>query len=44
MDGYIFLHRISCNNYNESWDLKADVEEWKNYIGYYPELVNADQI
>ena len=29
MDRYIFLHRISWENYNEFWDLKADFEEWK---------------
>ena len=42
MDGYIFLHRISWDNYKESQDLKAQVEEWKNYTGYYPEWVYRD--
>lgn len=42
IDGYIFLHRISWDNYKESQDLKAQVEEWKNYTGYYPEWVYRD--
>ncbi len=44
IDGYVFLHRISWDNYNESGDLKAQVEEFKNYTGHYPESVHADQI
>ena len=31
IDRYVFLHRISGDNYNESGDLKAQVEEFKNY-------------
>lgn len=44
IDGYVFLHRISWDNYNESGDLKAQVEEFKNYTGHYPESIHADQI
>ncbi len=44
IDGYIFLHRISWDNYNESGDLKPQVEEFKNYTGHYPESVHADKI
>lgn len=44
IDGYVFLHRISWDNYNESGDLKAQVEQFKNYTGHYPESVHADQI
>ena len=44
IDGYVFLHRISWDNYNESGDLKAQLEEFKNYTGHYPESVHADQI
>ena len=29
IDGYVFLHRISWDNYNESGDLEAQVEEFK---------------
>lgn len=43
-DGYVFLHRISWDNFNESGDLKAQVEAFKNYTGFYPESVHADQI
>jgi len=28
-------------NYNESGDLKVQVEEFKNYTGYYPESIHA---
>lgn len=43
-DGYIFLDHISWNNFNESGDLKAQIESFKNYTGYYPESVHVDQI
>ena len=41
IDGYVFLHRISWDNYNESGDLEAQVEEFKNYTGHYPESVHG---
>ena len=44
IDGYVFLHRISWDNYNESGDLKALFVEFKNYTGHYPESVHADKI
>jgi len=34
-DGYVFLDRISWDNFNESGDLKAQVEAFKSYTGYY---------
>ena len=43
-EGYVFLDRISWDNFNESGDLKAQVEAFKNYTGYYPESVHADRI
>lgn len=43
-DGYVFLDHISWDNYNESGDLKAQVEAFKNYTGYYPESVHVDKI
>ena len=43
-DGYIFLDRISWNNFNESIDLKIQIESFKNYTGYYPESVHVDKI
>ncbi len=43
-DGYIFLEHISWDNFNESGDLKSQVETYKNYTGYYPESVHVDKI
>lgn len=43
-DGYVFLDRISWDNFNESGDLKTQVEAFKNYTGYYPESVHVDKI
>lgn len=43
-DGYIFLDRISWNNFNESTDLKIQIESFKKYTGYYPESVHIDKI
>jgi len=43
-DGYVFLDRISWNNFNESADLKIQIESFKNYTGYYPESVHVDKI
>jgi transposase, IS5 family len=43
-EGYVFLDRISWDNFNESGDLKARVEAFKNYTGCYPESVHADRI
>ena len=34
-DGYVFLDRMSWDNFNESGDLKAQVEAFKSYTGYY---------
>jgi transposase, IS5 family len=42
--GYVFLDRLSWNNFNESGDLKMQVEAFKNYTGYYPESVHVDKI
>ena len=41
IDRYVFLHRISWDNYNESGDLEAQVEEFKNYTGHDPESVHG---
>ena len=41
---YVFLDRISSDNFNESQDFKTQVEEFKNFTGYYPESVHVDQI
>jgi transposase, IS5 family len=41
---YVFLDRISWDNFNESGDLKEQVEVFKAATGYYPESVHVDQI
>nr|WP_076612210.1 IS5-like element ISMich1 family transposase [Coleofasciculus chthonoplastes] len=43
-DGYVFLDRISWDNFNESVDLKAQIEAYYNYTGFYPESVHVDKI
>jgi transposase, IS5 family len=43
-NGYIFLDRISWNNFNESGDLKMQVELFKDFTGAYPESVHVDKI
>ena len=43
-EGYVFLDRISWDNFNESGDLKQHVEKFKDYTGYYPESVHVDKI
>jgi hypothetical protein len=43
-EGYVFLDRMSWDNFNEFGDLKAQIEAFKSYTGYYPESVHADRI
>ena len=43
-EGYVFLDHISWDNFNESADLKTQVEAFKDYTGYYPESVHVDKI
>lgn len=43
-DGYVFLDKISWDNFNESGDLINQVELFKTATGYYPESVHADKI
>jgi hypothetical protein len=43
-EGYVFLDRISWDNYNESGDLQAQVEIYHQYTGFYPESVHVDKI
>lgn len=44
VDNYVFLDRISWENFNESGDLKTQVEKFKETYGCYPESVHADRI
>ena len=43
-EGYVFLDRMSWDNFNELGDLKAQVEAYHSFTGYYPESVHADII
>jgi transposase, IS5 family len=43
-EGYVFLDRMSWDNFNSSGDLKAQVEAYYSFTGYYPESVHADRI
>ncbi len=44
VEGYVFLDKISWENYNESGDFISQVESYKEYTGFYPESVHADKI
>lgn len=43
-DQYVFLDRLSWDNFNESGDLKTQIEAYKNFTGYYPSSVHVDKI
>jgi IS5 family transposase len=43
-EGYVFLDRISWDNFNESGDLKSQIEAYYKRTGYYPESVHVDRI
>jgi transposase, IS5 family len=43
-NGYVFLDRLSWDNFNESGDLKSQAEEFKITTGNYPESIHVDQI
>jgi hypothetical protein len=43
-DKFVFLDKISWDNFNESGDLQSQVEKYKNLTGYYPESLHADKI
>jgi hypothetical protein len=44
VDGFAFVDRISWDNFNESIDLKDQIEAYKNRFGHFPESVHADKI
>lgn len=44
VNGFSFVDRISWDNYNESGDLKSQIEGYRNRFWFYPESVHADQI
>ncbi len=43
-NNYARIDRISWDAFNESTDLKQQVERYKDLYGYYPELVQTDKI
>jgi transposase, IS5 family len=43
-DQYVFLDHLSWDNFNESRDLKTQVEAYKNFTGYDPSSVHVDRI
>jgi len=44
IDGISFVDRISWDAYNESGDLKGQIEGYRKRFGHYPESVHADKI
>ena len=44
IDGYVFLDEISWDNFNESTYLQKQVENYYQYLGYYPESIHVDKI
>jgi len=44
VEGYVFLDRLSWDNFNESQDFIEQVETYYKQIGYYPESVHVDKI
>lgn len=44
VDNYMFLDRISWENFNESGDLQEQIEKFKQTYGCYPSSVHADRI
>ena len=43
-EGYVFLYRLSWDNFNESGDFKAQIEAYYRFTGSYPKSVHVDRI
>jgi len=43
-DGYVALHRLSWDAYNEGGDLISQIESYREGFGCYPSSVHADSI
>ena len=43
-NGYVFIDRLSWDNFNESGDLKSQADRFKLATGNYPESIHVDQI
>jgi IS5 family transposase len=44
VNGFSFVERIDWDAYNESCDLKDQIERYKQRFGFYPESVHVDKI
>lgn len=44
VDGFVFVDRISWENFNESTELKDQIKAYKTRFGHFPESVHADKI
>lgn len=44
VEGYVRINNLSWEAYNESGDMKNQVEDYRDHYGYYPEVVLADKI
>jgi hypothetical protein len=44
VDNYVFLDRLSWDNFHESQDFIQQVESFNKQTGYYPESVHVDKI
>jgi len=44
VNGYALVDRINWDNFNESADLRDQVQAHKDRFGFYPESVHADKI
>ena len=44
VEGCVFLDHLSWDNFNESGDLIAQIEQFKVRFGHYPESVHVDKI
>jgi hypothetical protein len=43
-NGYARINTLSWEAYNESTDLKKQVEDYRRLNGYYPKVVNTEKI
>jgi hypothetical protein len=44
VDGYVSLHRMQWEAYNENADLPGQAQAYRKVHGHYPESIHADQI
>jgi IS5 family transposase len=44
VDGFVYMEKLSWDNFNEGMTLKEAIERYKLRHGYYPESVHVDKI